>query len=359
MPRRCSRCDPAGGPALGGPGHARPARRTGAEPPGARLLSSAPIATSRSTARTHFGRPGRAAAHRQLPARAAAWPHVDDVHDDVEHRQPASPAASWRRQSTARPKATRCSCRRSCATWSRRACLVRRGRPCCGGLGATLLRCRSPRACATSSASGFAPQRRVNRVLTIAAVIGPRLPLRRASLRSRACRRKSSSAALEEAIGVGRARGAVTQGRRRALPLRPRLLPPDAVRGDVRAAPPPPASTGGAGAGAHYGGRLDEHAAELAEHFAQSTDPATCEGGGVWRAGSPAGDAASSPTARPCGCWSRPSPSRRCSIPTIAAGSATSVCSWPGRSNARATRRRHAISPSELLTSPDTTVWQR
>ena len=63
-------------------------------------------------------------------------------------------------------------------------------------------------------------------------------------------------------------------GRARALSLHARLLPPDAVRGDHRPAAHAAAPAGRARAGgACYAAALDEHAAELAEHFSHSTDP--------------------------------------------------------------------------------------
>ena len=59
------------------------------------------------------------------------------------------------------------------------------------------------------------------------------------------------------------------------LPLYARLLPPDALRGDDCPAAPEAAPAGGASSrGAVRQSRLDEHAAELAEHFSHSTDAA-------------------------------------------------------------------------------------
>ena len=84
---------------------------------------------------------------------------------------------------------------------------------------------------------------------------------RRAAGRPR-WRRRCTSACWRSSAGRGALR----------YPLRARLLPPDAVRGDVRAAAAPAAPAGRARAGAPVRQPLEEHAAELAEHFAQSTD---------------------------------------------------------------------------------------
>ncbi len=102
----------------------------------------------------------------------------------------------------------------------------------------------------------------------------------------------------------------------------------------------------------HYARRLDEHAAELAEHFAHSSDPADLAKAvqyGELAAQRAMAVFAYGEAAR---LLEQALPSRKCSTPTIPPGSATSVCSWHGRGSGRATKRRHAISPSRLPTSP-------
>ena len=69
----------------------------------------------------------------------------------------------------------------------------------------------------------------------------------------------------------------------------------------------------------HYAGRLEEHAAELAEHFSHSsTEEDLRKAVRVRRAGGAARRWRSTPTARRRGCWSRRSKCRRCLTRTTA-----------------------------------------
>ena len=86
-----------------------------------------------------------------------------------------------------------------------------------------------------------------NRLLAIAAVIGRDFRLDTLQ-RVAAMPEEELLAALEEAVRVGVLEERSRPGAVR-LPLHARLLPPDAVRGDDRAAAPAPAPAGGAGPG--------------------------------------------------------------------------------------------------------------
>jgi len=86
-----------------------------------------------------------------------------------------------------------------------------------------------------------------------------------------------------------------------------------------------------------YASRLEEHAAELAEHFAQSTDAEDLEK--AVRYGEIAAKRAigSTPMARRRGCWSRRCRPRRCSTLTTRPGAVT--CCWrSGRPSCRRVR---------------------
>jgi hypothetical protein len=85
----------------------------------------------------------------------------------------------------------------------------------------------------------------------------------------------------------------------------------------------------------HYGARLDEHAAELAEHFATRRQKRTwarpCTTASWPRSAPPA----STRTAKQRGCWSRHCRCRKCSTRTTTRSA--SICSW--RSRRRCSRR--------------------
>ena len=236
-------------PALGRPRHARPAAARRAQPAGraAAHRRHLPRRRGRPLAPA-LGDAGRAAAHRQLPARAvcAASPSTkcSACIEAIRGQEVAVGAGRGRPppdrgQPAVRPGGAALPGRGRARRARGRALRRRRRRRSAPA---------SPRACATSSASACrASSEKCNRLLAVAAVIGRDFRLdvlqQVAGLPEEELLRGARGG-----VASRRARGAVSAGRVR-LPLRARLLPPDAVRGDDRAAPPAPAPAGGAGAG--------------------------------------------------------------------------------------------------------------
>ena len=129
------------------PGHARPAHCTSpATSPGARLLI---VGTYRDVEvdRAHplsatLAELRRIGSFARVPLRGL---DADEVQRMMNaHRRPGGAAGAWRRRCTARPRATRCSSRRCCATWWRRACWRATGAGSCADGTKRRWRCSIP-----------------------------------------------------------------------------------------------------------------------------------------------------------------------------------------------------------------------
>ena len=220
------------------------------------------------------GDAGRAAARRELRARAAARPDGRRGAADAGARSPARRCPGrWRRPSTARPRATRCSSRRCCATWSKKGCVEREDGRCVARRRAA--GAEHPRGAARRDrqAAVAAVSRDCNRVLAIAAVIGRDFRLDDAAARWRAWPRRSCTRRWRRRCDVGGAGGAAARpGSVRyrfahaffRQTLYEELIAPRRLRLHQQVA---------RALESQYASRLEEHAAELAEHFAQSHRP--------------------------------------------------------------------------------------
>ena len=296
----------AGRPALGRPRHAGPAAARRAQPAGRAPADRRHLPRRRgrphAPALRHAGRPApRVDSFQRVPLRGLT---VDEVHRMYEAIRGQDVPGPRRRPSIARPKATRCSSRRCCATWSKKASsCAKDGR--CGAARRGSLGVGIPEGLRDVIGKRLRGSRaECNRLLAIAAVIGRDFGLD--TLQQVAgYRGRTLVSALEEAVELG-----CWRSKRARAPSRYRFahafFRQTLYEEMMRAAAPALAPAGGARAGgAVRTPAAEEHAAELAEHFGHPQTAPTLQGGRVRRVGGTArhlvfdyGEAATPPGTR-------------------------------------------------------------